>query len=161
MGFKDKDFKARVVPQSLALFRKGPVIVGHAVVQEPIREVDPPVHERTERGIPMIHYHDIVFNPQSVRVYSEALPVKALEDWTGRRLYPNFYAILGTRRDCERAFLDRRTSSSDKEDQWQDTGQKFADLRIEVRGSRGRLVKHTGEVVIEYDLNERKHFVLW
>jgi len=105
VGFKDKDFKARVVPQSLVLFRKGAVIVGDAVVQEPIRELDPPVHEQTELGIAMIYYHDIVLDPQSIRVYSEGLPVKALESWSGRRIYPSFYAILGTRRDYESTFL--------------------------------------------------------
>ena len=87
------------------LFRKGAVIVGDAVVQEPIRELEPPVHDVTEHGIPMVYYHDIVFNPESIRVYRKALPIRALENWSGRRLYPHFYAILGTRRGYEKTFL--------------------------------------------------------
>jgi len=79
------------------LFRRGAVIVGDAVVQEPIRELEPPVHDQTELGIPMIYYHAIVFNPESIRVYLEGMPVRTLESWSGRRLYSNFYALLGTR----------------------------------------------------------------
>ena len=104
LGWKDKDFKAKVVPESLVLFRKGAVVVGDAVVQEPIREIEPPVHDQTERGIPMIYYHDIVFHPESIRVYTKALPIKTLENWSGRRLYPSFYAILGARREYEKMF---------------------------------------------------------
>ena len=104
LGWKDKDFKAKVIPESLVLFRKGAVIVGDAVVEEPIRELEPPVHDETELGIPMIYYHDIVFKPESIRVYAEALPIEMLESWLGRRLYPSFYAILGTRRGYEKMF---------------------------------------------------------
>lgn len=104
LGWKDKDFKARVIPGSLVLFRKGATIVGEAVVQEPIRGLEPPVQEETELGIPMIYYNDIVFNPQSVRVYTKALPIKMLESWSARRLYPGFYTILGSREDYEKAF---------------------------------------------------------
>jgi len=104
LGWKDRDFKARVIPESLVLFRKGAVIVGDAAVQEPIQKLEPPVHDRTEVGIPMIYYHDIVFHPESIRVYTKALPIKTLESWSGRRLYPSFYAILGSRQDYEKTF---------------------------------------------------------
>lgn len=104
LGFKDRDFKARVVRDSLVLFRKGVIIVGDAVVQEPIRELKPPVHDVTERGIPMVYYHDVVFVPKSIRVYRKALPVRALESWSSRKLHPHFYTILGARRDYEKAF---------------------------------------------------------
>jgi len=104
LGWKDKDFKARIIPESLVLFRKGAVIVGDAVVQEPIQELEPPMGDQTEVGIPMIYYHDIVFHPESIRVYTKAQPIKTLESWSGRRLYPSFYAILGTRLDYEKTF---------------------------------------------------------
>jgi len=104
LGWKDKDFKARVVPDSLVLFRKGAVIVGDAVVQEPIRELDPPMHDQTELGIPVIYYHDIVFNPESIKVYVKDLPVNTLESWSGRSLHPRIYAILGSRQDYEKTF---------------------------------------------------------
>ena len=87
------------------LFREGAVIVGDAVVQEPIRELNPPVHDVTELGIPMIYYHDIVFSPESIRVYLEGMPIKTFESWFGRRLYSNFYATLSTRRGYEKTFL--------------------------------------------------------
>jgi len=105
LGWKDKDFKSKIVPGSLVLFRKGAIIVGDAVVQEPIRELEPPEHDRTELDIPMIYHHDIVFNPKSIRVYLEDTLVKTLESWSGRRLYPSFYAILGARRDYDKTFF--------------------------------------------------------
>ena len=40
LGWKDKDSKAKVVPGSLVLFRKGAIIVGDAVVQESVRELE-------------------------------------------------------------------------------------------------------------------------
>ena len=86
------------------LFRKGAGIVGDAVEQDGIRELDPPEHDETERGIPMVYHHDIRFNPDSVRVYARVLPATMLERWSGRRLRPGFYAILGTRRDYEKRF---------------------------------------------------------
>lgn len=107
LGYKDKDFKARVIPDSLALFRKKKWVVGEATVQNAIRELEPPVCEETERGVPMTYYHDIFFDPVSIRVYERALHVEALEKWSGRRLYPQFYAILGTRRDYEKCFPNR------------------------------------------------------
>jgi hypothetical protein len=102
MGFKDKDFKARVVPESLVLFRKGALIVGEAVVQKTIRELRPPEHDQTKPG--MIFYHDIVFNPETVKVYEPYRPVEMLERWSGQRLDPRYYTILGTRRDYEKTF---------------------------------------------------------
>lgn len=104
LGWKDKNFKAEIVPESLVLFRKGAFIFGDAVVEEPIRELKPPVHDETELGNPMIYYHDVVFKPKSIRVYSQALPVEILEGWSRRRIYPSFYAILGTRSEYERLF---------------------------------------------------------
>ena len=104
LKWKDKDFKAKVIPDSLVLFRKGVAIVGDAVVQDGIRELDPPEHDETELGIPMVYHHDIRFNPESIRVYARVLPVTMLESWSGRRLHPRSYAILGTRRDYEKKF---------------------------------------------------------
>jgi len=104
LGWKDKGFKARVIRESLVLFRKGAVIVGDAIVKKPIQKLEPPVHDKTELGPPMIYHHDIVFYPESIRVYAKALPIKTLESWSGQRLYPNFYAILSTRRDYEKTF---------------------------------------------------------
>lgn len=54
LGWKDKAFKAKVVAGSLVLFRKGAVIVGDAIVEKPIRELEPPVHDQTELGVPVI-----------------------------------------------------------------------------------------------------------
>ena len=104
LGWKDKNFKAEVIPESLVLFRKGAVIVGDAAVEEPIRELKPPVRDETELGNPMMYYHDVVFKPESIRVYPEALPVEMLESWSRRRIHPRFYAILGTRSEYERLF---------------------------------------------------------
>ncbi|MFQ5826477.1 MAG: hypothetical protein ACE5IA_03875, partial [Dehalococcoidia bacterium] len=102
LGRKDKDFKGRVVPGSLVLFRKGKDVVGDAVVHEPIRELDPPEHDKTEHGVPKDYYHNIIFDPASVRVYD--LPVESLEHWVGHTLDPRFYSILSSRQDYERAF---------------------------------------------------------
>lgn len=104
LGWKDKDFKAAVVPGSLVLFRKGAYILGDGIVEEPIRELKPPVCDETELGNPMVYYHDVVFEPGSIRVYSRPLPVATLETWSRRRIYPSFYAILGTRSDYETSF---------------------------------------------------------
>ena len=102
LGWKAKDFKAKVIPSSLVLFRKGKDVVGSAVVHEPIRELDPPEHGKTEHGVPKDYYHDIIFDPASVRVYD--LSVESLEHWVGHTLTPRFYSILGSRQDYERAF---------------------------------------------------------
>jgi hypothetical protein len=102
LGWKDKDFKAKVISCSLVLFRKGKDVVGHAVVHEPIRELDPPEHGKTEHDVPKDYYHDIIFDPQSVRVYD--LSVESLEKWVGCPIKPRFYTILSSRRDYERAF---------------------------------------------------------
>ena len=104
LGWKDKDFKARVVPDSLVLFRKGTAMVGDAVVQDGIRELDPPEYDETELGVPMVYYHEIKFNPKDIKVYRPGRPVTMFESWSGRRLHGNLYAILGTRRDYEKVF---------------------------------------------------------
>lgn len=106
LGWKDKDFKARVIPSSLVLFRKGKDVVGDAVVHEPIRELNPPEHDKTGHGVSNDYYHDIIFDPASVRVYD--LPIKSLEYWVGHTLKPRFYSILGSRQDCERVFGVRK-----------------------------------------------------
>lgn len=105
LGWKDKDFKAKVISGSLVLFRKGKDVVGHAVVHEPIRELDPPEHGKTEHGVSKDYYHDIVFDQASVRVYD--LSVGSLKHWVGHSLKPRFYSILGSRRDYERVFGER------------------------------------------------------
>ncbi len=104
LGWKDKNFKAQIVPESLVLFRKAASIVGDGIVEEPIRELEPPVHDETELGHSMIYYHDVVFKPKSIRVYSQPLPVEILERWSHRRIYPSFYAILCPRSEYERFF---------------------------------------------------------
>jgi len=104
LGWKDKDFKAKVTSGSLVLFRKKGWVVGQATVQNPIEKLEPPEPDETERGIPMEYHHVIFFDPNSIRRYEKALPVEALENWSGRRLYPGFYAILGKRQDFERYF---------------------------------------------------------
>jgi len=105
LGWKDKDFKAKVTSGSLVLFRKGKDVVGHAMVREPIRELDPPEYGKTEHGVPKDYYHDIIFDPSSVRVYD--LSVESLESWVGHHIKPRFYSILGSRRDYESAFGER------------------------------------------------------
>ncbi|MDO8635766.1 MAG: CARDB domain-containing protein, partial [Dehalococcoidia bacterium] len=97
LGRKDKDFEARVTAGSLVLFRKGEVIVGDAVVQQAIIELDPPEEN--------IYYYKIVFEPASVRAYQTEVTVDRIEKWSGRKLQPGLYAILGLRRDYEKAFL--------------------------------------------------------
>ena len=97
LGWKDKDFKARVVPDSLVLFRKRSVIVGDAVVKQPIIELIPP-----EEGI---YYHKIVFEPKSIRVYRTDINISRIEAWAGRRVYARFYAIVGLREDYEKTFI--------------------------------------------------------
>lgn len=104
LGWKDKDFKDKVIRGSLVLFRKGKKVVGHAMVEELIRELHPPEHGKTEHGVPKDYYHDIIFDPESVRIYPDDLPVESLENWVGRKLNPRFYSILGTRRGYETAF---------------------------------------------------------
>jgi hypothetical protein len=101
---QDKDFKAGVVPGNLVLFRKGAIIVDDAEVQDAIRKLDPPEHDKTELGCPMVYYHDIRFNPEGINVYPQGRPVTMLENWSGQRLHRNYYAILGTRRDYEQMF---------------------------------------------------------
>lgn len=107
VGWKDKDFRVRVVPGSLVLFRKGSVIVGDAVVQRPIIKLDPPRHDLTRCGIPTTYFHEIVFDPNSVRAYPTDVQVSAIEGWSGRQLAPRFYAIIGFRRDYEKTVLGR------------------------------------------------------
>jgi len=104
---RDKDFKVRVTRGSLVLFSKKGQIVGQATAQNAIRELEPPEPGETEMGISTIYYHEIFFDPMSIKVYSEALPIEELESWSGRRLYPGTYAVLGTRRAYERHFGER------------------------------------------------------
>lgn len=104
LGRRDKDFKARVIPGSLVLFRKKEWVVGQATVQTSIRELEPPEDSESESGIPTTYYHEIFFDTANIRVYEEALSVERLEDWTGRKLDPRFYSILGTRRAYEQRF---------------------------------------------------------
>lgn len=104
LGYKDKDFKAKVIRGSLVLFRKKGCVVGQATVQNAILELRPPKEDKTEKGIPMTYYHAIVFDPLSIKVCKEAISVEALKRWSGKKLYPQFYSILGTRRDYEEHF---------------------------------------------------------
>ena len=107
IGRKDKNFKDRVIPDSLVLFRKKGFILGRAISRTMIEELEPPEDGETETGVKTTYYHEIFFVPESIKVYPKALSVEELESWSGRRLYPGTYAILGTRRDFEKAFPHR------------------------------------------------------
>ena len=96
LGWKDKDLKARVVPGSLVLFRKHGVIVGDAVVNQPITELIPPDGD---------YHHKIVFDPESIRIYPTDLNVSRIEAWADRHLYAGRYAIVGLREDYEKTFI--------------------------------------------------------
>ena len=96
LGWKDKNLKARVIPGSLVLFRKHGVIVGDAVVKQPITELIPP-----DRGF----YHKIVFDPKSIRVYPTDLHVSRIEAWAGEHWYAGRYKIVGLREDYEKTFI--------------------------------------------------------
>lgn len=104
LGWKDKDFMLRTIPGSLVLFRKKGVVVGEAVMISPIQKLERPESSKTERGIPMDYYHEVLLDTRNIKVYPEPLPVTELERWLGRKLYPQYYAILGTPQDYRRRF---------------------------------------------------------
>src|SRR3989304_4865739 len=106
LGWKVKDFKARVSPGSLVLFSKKGFIVGHAISKTMITELEPPEEGETETGVKSTYYHEIFFIPESIKVCRKALSVELIERWAGRKHNLHSYRILGNRRNFEKAFPD-------------------------------------------------------
>jgi hypothetical protein len=104
MGWKDKDFKVRVIPGSLVLFRKKGLIVGQAISHTMIKELEPPEQYETETGDTVTYYHDILFVPESIELYQKALPIQEIEHWARRKLDPRYYSILGYRQAYQQRF---------------------------------------------------------
>ncbi len=104
IGWKDKNFKDRVIPGSLVLFRKKGSIVGQAISKTMIEELEPPEEGETETGTEATYYHEIFFAPESIEVYSETLPIEQIESWANRKLDPRFYSIIGTREAYKQHF---------------------------------------------------------
>ena len=105
IGRKDKNFKDNVIPGSLVLFRKKGFIVGQATSKTMIKKLEPPEEGETETGKKAIYYHEIFFDPKSIKVYR--LPVEQIESWKHRKLYPNYYLIISTRKEYEQQFGER------------------------------------------------------
>ena len=95
MGFRQKGFLEKVIPGSLVLFRKKGLIVGEAIVRQAIHRLVPPERSETEQGQPRDYFHDLYFDPGSVRVYTTPLPVNELETWSGP-LSPRTYVVVGS-----------------------------------------------------------------
>ncbi len=104
IGRKDKNFKDRVIPGSLVLFRKKGFILGRAISRTMIEEVEPPEDGETETGVKTTYYHEIFFVPESIKVYPKALSVKEIESWAKREIDPRYYSIIGTRKAYEHQF---------------------------------------------------------
>jgi len=106
IGWKDKNFKDRVIPDSLVLFSKKGFVIGRAITKTMIRELEPPEEGETETGEKAIYYYEIIFVSESIKVYRKALSVELIERWASRKHNLRSYRILGTRRDFEEAFPD-------------------------------------------------------
>ena len=106
IGWKDKDFKERVIPGSLVLFSKKGFIIGRAITKTMVRELEPPEEGETETGEKAVYYYEIFFVSESIKVYRKALSVELIERWADRKHNLRSYRILGTRRDFEKAFPD-------------------------------------------------------
>lgn len=104
IGRKDKNFKGKVIPGSLVLFRKKGFILGRATSRTMIEELDPPEEGETETGVKITYYHEIFFVPESIEVYPTALPVEKIESWANREIDPRYYSIIGTREAYEHQF---------------------------------------------------------
>ena len=104
IGRKDKNFKDKVIPGSLVLFRKKGFIVGQAISKTMIEELEPPEEGETETGAKAIYYHKIFFVPESIEVYPKALPIEQVESWANRKLDPRYYSIIGTKQAYEHQF---------------------------------------------------------
>ena len=105
IGWKSKDFGSRAVAGSLVLFGKNGLVVGEGSMASGILELDPPVEGNTATGEPAVYYHQVFFQPDTVRVYD--MPYSALEAWADAMLGPRFYQVLGRRSDFESAFPSR------------------------------------------------------
>ena len=101
IGRKDKNFKDKVIPGSLVLFRKKGFIVGQAISKTMIEELEPPEEGETETGAKAIYYHKIFFAPESIEVYPKAFPIKQVESWADRKLDPRYYSIISTKQAYE------------------------------------------------------------
>ncbi len=106
IGWKDKNFKDRVIPGSIVLFSKKGFIIGRAITKMMIRELEPSEEDETETGEKAIYYYEIIFVSESIKVYRKALSVELIERWASRKHNLRSYRILGTRRDFEEAFPD-------------------------------------------------------
>ncbi len=106
IGWKDKNFKDRVIPGSIVLFSKKGFIIGRAITNTMFRELEPPEEDETETGEEAIYYHEIFFVSESIKVYRKALSVELIERWADRKHNLRSYRILGTRREFEKAFPD-------------------------------------------------------
>lgn len=104
LGRKDKNFKDRVIPDSLVLFRKKGAIVGQAISKTMIEELEPPEEGETETGTKATYSHQIFFDPESIEVYPETLPIEQVESWANRKLDPRYYSIIGSRQAFEQQF---------------------------------------------------------
>ncbi len=69
-----------------------------------IEEIEPPEEGETETGVKTTYYHEIFFVPESIKVYRKALPVELIESWSGRKLGPQYYSIIGAREAYEHQF---------------------------------------------------------
>ena len=101
---KTKNFKDRVIPDSLVLFRKKGSIVGQAISKTMIEELEPPEEGETETGVRATYYREIYFAPESIEVYSETLPIEQIESWANKKLDPRYYSIIGSRQAYEQRF---------------------------------------------------------
>jgi hypothetical protein len=104
LGWRDKNFKESINPDSLVLFSKKGLIVGKAISKTMIKELEPPEESETETGAKATYYHEIFFVPESIKVCKEALSVELIERWAGMKHNIRSYRILGLRRDFEKAF---------------------------------------------------------
>ncbi len=104
IGRKDKNFKDRVIPGSLVLFRKKGFIVGQAISKTMIKKLEPPEEGETETCVKAIYYHEIFFVPESIEIYPWELPVAQIESWARRNLDPRYYSIISTRKEYEQQF---------------------------------------------------------
>ena len=111
LGYRDKGFIEKVIPESLVLFRMRrtrDIIVGEGVVEKCIEKYDPPIHGFTGTGKPMDYHYGIKFKPKSICLYD--LPVSDLKEWSGRSFLRG-YVILGSRQVFEQVFSSRRLST--------------------------------------------------
>jgi hypothetical protein len=111
LGFKDKDFIARVIKGSIVLFRKFDIVVGEAIVQQPIRKLEPPIKEESSgSGELTTYYHEVIFAQADVRIYKKPIAIVDLQKWANRPIERRFYSILGLRKQFEGKFAKYRAT---------------------------------------------------